>query len=115
MIIKKIITFKTDFIGFHQWVNAPDEVKFLRDLHRHKFYVEVSLEVKENDREKEFFIEQEKLFTYVNNLKNHLNSNPGMSCEHMAEFILTFYINESGSVQVSEDGESSAKIYFNKD
>jgi hypothetical protein len=33
------IQVRTSFVGVHQWKDAPDEVAFLRNLHRHVFKV----------------------------------------------------------------------------
>jgi len=55
----------TDFRGFHQWLGAPDEVAFLRDLHRHTFYVEVAIPVQHHDRDLEFFLVQRQIDTIL--------------------------------------------------
>ena len=55
------IIVKTSFRGFHQYKDAPDQVAFLKNLHRHDFIVEAKIEVKHDDRELEFFIEQSAL------------------------------------------------------
>ena len=36
---KIFVVVKTEFEGFHSWEDAPDEVSFLRNLHRHIFHV----------------------------------------------------------------------------
>lgn len=52
----KVIYINTSFVGFHRWDSAPEEVAFLRDLHRHIFNVKVTVEVSHNDRDVEFFL-----------------------------------------------------------
>lgn len=52
----KTIYVRTSFVGFHKWETAPQEVSFLRDLHRHIFNVKVTLQVSHSDRDVEFFL-----------------------------------------------------------
>ena len=35
------IIVRTQFEGFHKYVHAPDEVSYLRQLHRHIFILDV--------------------------------------------------------------------------
>ena len=68
------IYINTQFEGFHCWKEAPIEVSFLRNFHRHMFKVKVWIEVRSNDREIEFFMFKKdvnniiKDFLYVDDL-----------------------------------------------
>lgn len=104
--MKKYIVISWDFIGFHRWQQAPDEVSFLRDLHRHKFICSAKVQVFHNERDIEFF-------TLQNLLKSieWLNQEND-SCEAIAERILIFlqerYPNREIETSVSEDAENKA-------
>ena len=108
----KYIKIKTEFEGFHKYENAPEEVKFLRNLHRHIFKVEVKIEVRENDRELEFFIVKRNLNRLIEQYKRE--SEETDSCEMVAEYILDYleatYRARRIQVEVSEDGENSGII-----
>jgi hypothetical protein len=106
---------KTHFIGFHHWPGAPQEVSFLRNLHRHIFNVRVAVWVDHSNRDVEFFILKNKVTTIIGaKLLPLLVSTPSMSCEMMAEFLLdclrkteTYKVR---SVEVNEDGENGAVL-----
>lgn len=100
------IEVKTRFVGYHRYANAPEEVKFLRNLHRHVFWVEVEVEVAHDDREKEFFIIQDRLNKFIN---TDTPEEVG-SCEHIARRIAMF-MEGVVRVKVSEDGENAAIFY----
>jgi hypothetical protein len=88
-------------------------VAFLRNFHRHRFGVFLSLQVTDLDRELEFFTEQENLSRacaqYHHGYFDH-------SCEELARRIATRYYELTGrvpySVTVDEDGENSATLTF---
>ncbi len=111
-----LIYVKTRFEGMHYWAEAPEEVKFLRNPHRHLFYVIASFRVSHNDRQLEFFIIQKKLndlvkcYTYDPNKEDSIRP---FSCETLADLIFQ-YFRDLGypitSVNVSEDDENGAVI-----
>lgn len=41
-------------VGFHRYPDAPEVVKYLRDVHRHVFHFNVGIQVFHGDREIEF-------------------------------------------------------------
>jgi len=97
----------TQFVAFHQWEQAPKEVKFLRNLHRHIFKVKVWYAVKHNNRDKEFFIEKRKLDKYIQDFVIDKNKIVG-SCEMVAAKIANLDDTSIVKVEVSEDGENGA-------
>ena len=107
----KTIYINTNFEGLHKWDKAPEEVSFLRNLHRHLFKVRVEIEVKHNDRELEFFMFKDFIEDYL----SKLNKKEVGSCEMIAEGILNYikekYPDRFILVDVSEDGENGAKVY----
>ena len=48
--MKTSIKIRTQFEFVHCWKDAPEEVQFLRYLHRHDFLVSCEIEVFPNDR-----------------------------------------------------------------
>ena len=116
------IKVRTNFIGIHNWPAAPEKVAFLRNLHRHIFYVTLIIPVTSDDREVEFFILQEELAKYINakypnvedeNQETSIIKYLGhRSCEMIAEEISSFFVSKFNAVEVevSEDNENSAVI-----
>ncbi|MGI4811904.1 MAG: hypothetical protein ACRYGG_00975 [Janthinobacterium lividum] len=77
------VTFQKE--GFHKYPDAPDEVSYLRNEHRHIFHFKVSIEVCHNEREIEFHMFRTWLLNLFN--PNQLNAN-NKSCETLAAEIL---------------------------
>ena len=106
----KIIV-KTSFIDFHKWDNAPEEVAFLKLLHRHVFNVAVECEVTHDDRELEFFMVQKRLNQIIEDkIKPMPNTK---SCEQMALAIqsnLKGIYNRDFTVRIFEDNENGVEV-----
>lgn len=101
-----------EFEGLHKWKDAPKEVGFLRNLHRHLFKVRVEVEVFHNDREIEFILLKREIERFVG--RKFKGKQVG-SCEMIAEKILRFVKRKYGKnrkveVEVSEDGENGAIV-----
>lgn len=107
----KRIWVTTQFKGFHIWGEAPEEVEFLRNNHRHLFKVKITIEVLHDNRELEFFILQEILDTFID---VELTKDNLGSCEMIGEQIKLYfekeYPNRFIEVEVSEDGENGAIV-----
>lgn len=105
---------KTSFVGYHRWKSAPSEVVFLRNFHRHIFYVIVEMEVKEFDRSIEYFIAKDEIDHYIS--ATYLNQSFDSSCEWLASEIGNFCMDnwedkiKSCTVTVSEDDENYGKV-----
>lgn len=110
----------TSIVGFHLWEEAPEEVKYLRALHRHKFNVRVELSVVENDREVEFHVLKRAINVWLTEGSDydHYTGEYNFrhtSCEGIANTLLddlrsqypgrSFY-----RVTVDEDGENGATV-----
>lgn len=128
--ILKTITVRTEFEGIHNYPEAPEEVYYLRSPHRHIFHVEVTIEVKHDDRDIEFIMLKHKIDKYIEKyLDNNKVWNMGSkSCEQVADDIVMFlylqycvdpiYIryktimtnNRYIKVSVFEDGENGATV-----
>lgn len=115
--IKTSIFVTTSFEGFHCYPDAPEEVAFLRAIHRHLFHVRAELEVSHGNRELEFFLVKRALESYIydRQLGGNLNHK---SCEMIAKELLEFLLASYGlsrnmSVEVSEDGENGSIVRYN--
>jgi hypothetical protein len=103
----------TRFVGFHRWPDAPSEVKYLRDNHRHEFHVKVTVQVGHNDRDVEFITLRERVDELFSG-GSSIHQFGAKSCEMIAEDIISF-VEADGtykihSVEVSEDGENGAIV-----
>lgn len=129
------ITVKHQFEGVHRYPEAPEEVRYLRDNHRHTFHVEVEIEVFTDDRELEFIMVKHVLQAYTDSSKD-IESNVVVlgtnSCEMIAQDLQTHikklyplpktinplmrpYFDVSRAerivnVRVSEDGENGVYL-----
>jgi hypothetical protein len=105
--MKSFIWITTQFEGFHCYPDAPEEVKFLRNEHRHLFSVKVWISVKHNDRDIEFFIFKK----FINSLIKENNFNY-KSCEMISDDlyikIKEKYPNREIRIEVSEDQENGS-------
>lgn len=105
------INVKTNFKGFHKYPDAPEEVKFLKNIHRHIFNINIKIQVFHNDREIEFFMLQNEIDNYIQTRGSDLNYK---SCEMLAEeflsYINSYYPGRNCIVEVQEDNENSSII-----
>lgn len=110
---KSEIWVTTDFLGFHRWANALDEVEYLRALHRHKFNVKVWHPVLHPDRDVEFHLFKTQVRVAVIKTQRVLANSPEMSCEMIGEEILRHLESEGwkpSRISVDEDGECGATL-----
>lgn len=108
--MKRYIKVQTQFVARHKWADAPDEVAFLRNTHRHLFKVSVKISVEHNDREIEFFIFQNFVQEFTKKSENQMIGSCEQYGEALIEYIEQKYPNRFIEVEVSEDGENSAII-----
>lgn len=110
---KSLIIVKGQFEHQHRYYEAPEEVSYLRSLHRHLFHYEVELEVFHDDRELEFIMVKHRIDAFVERSKDSWGDL--VSCEQMALAIGNYLRNKYGfdralTVSVLEDNENGAKI-----
>jgi len=109
LIVRKSIFVKFQFEGEHYWADAPDEVAFLRNPHRHMFHVKVELQVFHDDRDIEFILFKRELLSLFKDQNQCNGKSCEMICDDIADYILEHYPKRGGfSVEVSEDGENGA-------
>lgn len=99
--------------GVHQWSSCSiDEVMYLRDTHRHIFFIEAHADVSHSDRDIEFIELQHKIRKFI--YDKYWDSQLGlcrfenMSCEMIAlELLINFNLT---SCKVSEDNENGSIV-----
>ena len=111
--VRKVVSLliKTRFIGFHRWKDAPQDVAFLREWHRHIFHVHVLLRVSKLNRELEFFQVQTELNDYLQ--QTWEGKSFEASCEMIADAIIKALSTKGlpiKSAMVSEDDENGALV-----
>jgi hypothetical protein len=112
--IETTITVKTAFRALHCYPEAPDEVSYLRNLHRHNFNVELTFSVFHDNRDREFFMVQADLDKFI---ERHVTTLDNKSCEMICKTILQYALSEYPDrdfyeVKVSEDNENGATVTF---
>lgn len=111
--MKNMIFITTKFEGFHKYIDAPEEVKFLRHEHRHLFNVKVYIEVFNNERDIEFILFKR----YIENLIKQKNMG-GMSCETISDnlhrIISLDYPEREIWIEVNEDNENGSYKEYDK-
>lgn len=98
--------------GFHSWPEAPDEVSFLRQPHRHEFHVTMWKVVPHNDRETEIILMKAEAERKLRGrYPNHSGLGMSMgrdSCETVAAWLLASM--GLSRCRVLEDGENGAEV-----
>ena len=115
--MRRVVFVTTRVAGFHNWPEAPAEVGYLADRHRHVFHVRVEWQVDHDERQVEFHIALGWLDAAVTSLygsRRPVNFE-ARSCEtiaiDVARTLLQIAIQPS-AVEVSEDGENGARVEF---
>lgn len=98
-----------DFI--HKYDRAPNEVSYLRNLHRHLLNIEATVEVFHTDREIEFYMMKDRIDKAIKNHKFDDNA----SCETVASFVMNLITDLYGNnrfrkVKVQEDNNGYATL-----
>lgn len=100
----------------HLYPDAPDDIDYLRNLHRHLFKFKVWIEVFHDDRDIEFIMFKEQVEEWLEYVKQKLIKK---SCEMMSDYLYEKinrqYPDRKMMIEVSEDGENgSFKTYNGK-
>lgn len=110
--IQSVVYCKVDFEGIHCWPQCPfEEVRYLRDPHRHIFKITAYKEVNHDDRDVEFIMLKHQIEKFLE------REYPGgilgaMSCEMLGRQLLEEF--NLMQIDVSEDGENGAVMYRSK-
>lgn len=112
--VKKEIVVKLQVEGVHCWPECPiEEVKYLRDPHRHMFHITCKKTVSHNDRDIEIIQLKHKIRDYLEvkyqKVEVRCLQFGRMSCEDIAEELANKF--DLNFVEVLEDGENGASIH----
>ena len=103
-----IVKFKKH--GNHQWSNAPEKVKELRELHEHDFIIEVWIQQFHHNRDIEYILFRKDLEKIWESVYKKLGEE--RSCEMLAkgikEVLRLKFINRRVKVGVFEDETQGA-------
>lgn len=115
MTSKMTLWVTTQFEGFHKWEQAPDEVAYLREKHRHMFGVRVGVDVHvEEDRVIEFHMLKRVVNEIISQYVTNGHVEDVGSCEviakHIASRLACIYGPGTYHVEVNEDGECGASF-----
>lgn len=113
---KKYIIVNLQVEGFHRWISCPNDnrISFLKNQHRHIFFITLKKEVRHNDRDIEIISFKREVISFLQ--KHFYDSESitfvlnfeGRSCEDLAEILLNHFDCEM--VRVLEDNENGAEI-----
>ena len=117
MTKRMFIKIQTQFEAVHRYPAAPSGVRHLRYPHRHTFITTVTIEVKHEDRELEFYKVKDFLDDKV---QQHLGVQlKNKSCEMLNDFFYKHLIEKYGQrcmeIETSEDGQRSAITHYGVD
>ena len=98
--------------GFHYWENAPAEVEFLKNRHRHTFHIITYFEVSGTDREIEIIMMERAIDKYLYTKYGKESAREcefnDMSCEMIAKEIVETF--NAVKCEVNEDGKGGAIV-----
>jgi len=107
-MVNNYIWITTQFAGVHSYIDAPEEVAFLRNEHRHIFHARVYIEIFHDDRDIEFILFKRFVESLI--IKSDFDY---MSCEmisdELALKIKEKYTDRRIIIEISEDGENGSR------
>lgn len=112
-IVKRQVSIVVVFAmpGFHCYPEAPEDVSFLRDRHRHLFHFRSYFRVSHNNRDLEYFQQAAKVKKVLAEEFGEPCEFNHMSCEMIASWLLCRFEQEACyKVEVSEDGENGSIV-----
>lgn len=96
------------FEATHNWPGCPfEEVKYLRDPHRHVFHIKAYKLVTHSDRDVEFIMLKHMIQNYLND-QYPSHEFGAKSCEMLAHDLIERF--ELSRCEVSEDNENGAIV-----
>lgn len=97
--------------GFHSWPGAFDAVGFLRDRHRHTFFVRMGFAVHHDDRDLEIFVLRDMIRAYIGMHYGTPAEFGSMSCESIARILVDEHAAMGATwCEVWEEGTGGAKV-----
>lgn len=114
---KTIVFCSLQIPGIHRWKTCSlDTVKYLKDFHRHMFWIRCYKSVNHDDRDVEFIDLKNQVYEFLLNEYWDSDTKCCMLKDMSCEMIATQLIEQFNLVQceVSEDGENGAIVYGDK-
>ena len=109
--MNRYIVVKTQFEALHCWPECPiEEVSFLKNLHRHIFYVVMKWKVWHTDRQKEFIVTKRAVDTAIQKWDKDLGR---ASCEDIADRLHDTFL-DCTFVSVFEDNENGVEVTYDE-
>lgn len=105
---REVITYNA-IEGFHRYPDAPKEVQYLADKHRHIFVIHCKFGVTHNEREVEIIQAQSLIADLLESRFGKPCDFGALSCESIAELIMDEF-PEITNVEVLEDGYGGASL-----
>ena len=116
IIMKTNVIAKLEIDGMHNWPDAGvhfPEVKFLADLHRHKWFITAKKQVNHDDRDVEFIMFKRDIIDFLKDeyydSLSRTHEFGSKSCEMLAKEIMKEF--DCVYVSVFEDNENGAEVY----
>lgn len=106
--MRRLVETYNTLVGFHYYPNVPKFCSYLSERHRHQFTIKCQFEVFHNEREIEINEQQNKLYEFLANSFGNPCEFGDMSCESIAERIMTEF--NAYSVTVLEDNYGGATL-----
>ena len=106
--MNRFVNTYNEIVGFHRYPTAPQFCLYLAAKHRHVFVIRASFRVEHNNRQLEINQQQNEIKTYLLDKYGEPCKFGDMSCEDIAEELLTRF--HASRVQVLEDGYGGATI-----
>ena len=104
------VVVKFQFPGFHCWPDAPEEVAFLRNRHRHIFHCEVAIQEVNDDRDIEFFLFKKELESGIPFYITGENDSCEMIAQRIKGMVEKDHPGRIVMVSVYEDNENGAIV-----
>lgn len=108
MNLGRAVIIKLQFEGIHCWPECPiEQVSFLKNPHRHMFYVKACKHVIHNDRDVEIIVLKRNMERWI---RDSWGGQFGkMSCEDIAEKLIEQF--DLKWCEVLEDNENGATLW----
>lgn len=111
---KTVILVRNRFESLHCWPEAPDEVFYLRSMHRHVFHIDSEIEVGHDNRELEFIMVQHAIDDFLKGKSWDFWTSCETIAKTLAKFIYETYGDRDIVVAVREDNEHGAKFTYKR-
>ena len=102
-----MIWITTSFEGLHNYPDAPKDVEFLKNIHRHIFKIRVWISVEHNDRDIEFIMFK-RYIEDICKVKYFSFRSCEMISDDLQEVIKLKYPDREIWIEISEDGENGS-------